>query len=109
MLTLTKQEQQIILFLGAMALLGMGVNYIMTRYHGTGVTARFSEDNFKINLNTADKETLMSVPGIGRTLAERILTYRQERERFRDPEDLKNIRGMTVYRYERVKNSFVVR
>ncbi len=47
----------------------------------------------KINLNTADAKTLETLPGIGRTLAERILSYR-EKTPFKVIRDLKKIEGI---------------
>lgn len=49
----------------------------------------------KINLNTATFQDLMRLPRMTRTLADRILRYRQEYKRFESVEELKNIRGVS--------------
>ena len=47
-----------------------------------------------IDLNTADAETLQSLPGIGEELARRIIEYRTLQGGFRDPSELLNIDGI---------------
>ena len=47
-----------------------------------------------ININTASREQLMTLPGIGETLADRILAYRRQNGPFRTPEELLNVEGI---------------
>lgn len=56
-----------------------------------------------INLNTATKEELMKLPGVGEVIAERILLYREEKGRFRDISELKNIRGIGDKTFEKLR------
>ena len=49
---------------------------------------------FPVNINTADKEALTSLPGIGETLAGRILDYRKTCCSFSRPEELLNVEGI---------------
>jgi len=44
----------------------------------------------RINLNKADKETLMLLPGVGERTAEKILQYREEHGRIRDLKELQD-------------------
>ena len=53
-----------------------------------------------VNINTADAETLCTLPGIGPALAERILAYRQEHGRFEQLPELMNVRGIGSKTYE---------
>ncbi|MFQ6607076.1 MAG: ComEA family DNA-binding protein [Fidelibacterota bacterium] len=47
-----------------------------------------------INLNTATKTELMTLPGIGPKMAERIILYRQDQGDFLSVEDLKKVKGI---------------
>lgn len=47
-----------------------------------------------VNINTADKETLMSLSGVGEAFAERIIEYRDENGGFKAVQELTNIRGI---------------
>ncbi len=47
-----------------------------------------------VNLNTATKADLEKLPGIGPSMAQRILDYRQKNGPFKKVEDLMNIQGI---------------
>jgi competence protein ComEA len=47
-----------------------------------------------VNLNTATKAQLETLPGIGAKAAERILEYRQKNGNFKKVEDLMNVKGI---------------
>lgn len=55
-----------------------------------------------ININFATKEELMSLPGIGDLLSDRILVYRREHGLFQQPEDLLNVEGIGPSRLEAI-------
>ncbi|HLK56243.1 MAG TPA: ComEA family DNA-binding protein [Chthonomonadaceae bacterium] len=62
-----------------------------------------------INLNTADAAQLQRIPGIGPSMAERILAYRKESGGFRSPEDLKQISGIGESKFAKMKPFVTVR
>ncbi len=47
-----------------------------------------------VNINTATKEELETLDGIGPVLAERIVAYREEKGPFAAPEDLMQVKGI---------------
>ena len=47
-----------------------------------------------VQVNLAEKEELMMLPGVGETLADMILAEREENGPFRYPEDLMAVRGI---------------
>lgn len=47
-----------------------------------------------VDINTADAETLDTLPGIGPALAERIITYREEHGPFDSGEELMEVKGI---------------
>ena len=44
-----------------------------------------------VNINTASREQLMTLPGIGESKAKAIIKYREEHGRFKSIEELKNV------------------
>lgn len=61
----------------------------------------------KVNINTATKEELMTLSGIGESKAEEIITYRKSTP-FKTIEDLKNVSGIGNATYEQIKNHITV-
>ena len=62
----------------------------------------------EINLQTASKEELMSVKGIGESKADSIIKYRKEKGLFKSVEDLKQISGIGDNIYDKIKDYFTL-
>ena len=58
---------------------------------------------FPIDLNTAAREDLLELPGIGDKLAERIVAYRKSHGAFRNVEELRKVKGIGKKRMEQVR------
>ena len=63
----------------------------------------------KVNLNTATKEELMSLRGIGESRAEDIIRYRENFGPFERIEDIMNISGIKEAAFQKIKESIAVR
>jgi len=57
----------------------------------------------KIDLNTASREDLIMIPGLGPNLSDAILRFRQERGGFQSLEDLREIEEMDDDIFEAVR------
>ena len=57
---------------------------------------------FPININTAEKEAFLALPGIGEVLADRILAYRDSHGSFASVEGLMNVEGIGEKRMEEI-------
>lgn len=62
----------------------------------------------KVNINTADKDTLMTLTGIGEAKAEAILRYREEHGGFQSIEEIKQIEGIKNGVFDKIKNEIEV-
>lgn len=56
-----------------------------------------------VDLNAADAQALLTLPGVGPVLAERILAYRRVHGPFRAAEDLLLVPGVGPKRWERLR------
>jgi competence protein ComEA len=62
----------------------------------------------KVNINTADKTQLMTLPGIGESKAELIISYRESNGSFSTIEDIMNINGIKSGVYSKIKDYITV-
>lgn len=62
-----------------------------------------SELRYQVDINSADWPELSQLPGIGRTLAERIVADRRQHGPFRDHDDLIRVRGIGPRTLERIR------
>lgn len=67
-----------------------------------------SDSQTQVNINTADMDTLMTLPGIGETKAVAIIAWRQENGGFTDIADIRNVSGIGDSTYERLRTLITV-
>lgn len=61
-----------------------------------------------LSLNRATAQELDRLPGIGSTLAQRIVEYRNEKGQFQNLEQLKEVQGMSNSKIEKLRSYLVV-
>lgn len=62
----------------------------------------------KVNINTAGREELMTLSGIGESKAEDIIAYREEHGPFSKTEDIMKIQGIKEGIYNKIKDSITI-
>ena len=61
-----------------------------------------------ININTATKDELVALPGIGPAKAQAIVDYRKAHGPFKTVEELKDVKGIGAKRFEKLKPDLAV-
>lgn len=61
-----------------------------------------------VNINTADADELKKLNGIGDSIAEDIINYRNENGGFQKIEDIKNVAGIAAGKFEKIKDNITV-
>jgi competence protein ComEA len=62
-----------------------------------------------LDLNRISLEDLCLIPGIGESLAQEIIAYREKRRGFRSIEELKNVKGIGEKKYQSFKTIFTIK
>lgn len=80
---------------------------------GSGDISKVTEDTDdskagKVNINTASKQQLMTIPGIGEMKAEAIVSYREEHGSFSSIEEVKKVEGIKDGVFAKMKEYIVI-
>lgn len=124
-LALTRSEQRVLLFLSATLIVGAGIRLYQETFPtqrqfdyrsidssfavfreklaADSVRQKGSLPGQAININTASKEELVALPGIGSTLADRIIFFRENEGEFGSVEDLQKVKGISKKKLEKLK------
>ena len=68
----------------------------------------FIKNNSLVNINTASQTELETLPGIGPSLALRIVNYRKENGKFSSIDEIKNVSGIGDNKFEDLKKYITV-
>lgn len=79
-----------------------------------GIEARGMEEGKEasdglVNINTASKEELCTLPGVGDSRAESIISYREEHGGFQSIEEIKNVTGIKDGLYKKIKDKIKIK
>lgn len=61
-------------------------------------------ENRKVNINEANQSELENLPGIGSSIAKRIIEYREENGKFQKKEDIQKVKGIGDAKYSNIKD-----
>ena len=63
----------------------------------------------QVNINTATQSELEGLPGIGPSLAKKIMDFRQKNGPFKSTQDLMAVQGIGEKKFEQLKNLITVK
>ena len=129
-LAFTRTEQRVILFLSGTLVVGAGIRLYQEaspsqrHFDYRSLDSSFAEFRERvardtvqhksgrsvksIDVNSASKEDLMSLPGIGPVLAQRILEYRDNQGGFESVDELQNVKGISKKKLEKLRPLVIV-
>ena len=73
------------------------------------LSQKTAEESALININTADKDELMCLPGIGESKADGILEYRRKNGAFQSEDELKAVNGIGDGMLDKIRNYITVK
>lgn len=86
------------------------IDEYITANNGEGVIENIKDKNArKININNADLQQLCNLPGVGESLAQKIIEYRNDNGKFESVDELKNVTGIGEKKYESLKEYITVK
>ncbi len=109
MFDFTRQEQQVVIFLSFLALVGLGTNFLKKVNLPFREVIRSDNRLYKIDLNQVTESDLLSLQLFSPKLARQIIACRDNREGFNTIEELKEIKGIGKVRYEKIKDLFFIK
>jgi competence protein ComEA len=62
----------------------------------------------KVNINTANKDELCALKGVGPAIAVRIIEYREKNGKFKTIEEITEVKGIGDATFEKIKDLIVV-
>ena len=62
-----------------------------------------------VNINTADENGLQKIRGVGPSIAQRIIDFREQNGNFKSIDEIKKVRGIGEKTFEKIKDSITVK
>lgn len=72
-------------------------------------SSKNKNSNEVVNINTADENELQKIRGVGPSIAQRIIDFREQNGNFQSIEDIKKVRGIGEKTFQKIKNSITVK
>ena len=86
----------------------IGEDEYITEGNGNNIGNNNSKEGEKVNINEAMQTELEELPGIGPSLASRIIEYREQNGDFKKIEELQNVKGIGDAKYDDIKDKVTV-
>lgn len=80
----------------------------ITEGNGNNIGNNSQKEGEKVNINEAMQTELEELPGIGPSLASRIIEYREQNGDFKKIEELQNVKGIGDAKYNDIKDKVTV-
>lgn len=77
-------------------------------YENAAEDSSYESGNRLVNINTASRDELMTLPGIGQSKADSIIKYREENGRFTAIEEMMNISGIKEGAFGKIKELITI-
>jgi competence ComEA-like helix-hairpin-helix protein len=108
MLNFTPEERKVILFFLSLAFCGLALSNLVKANARLEKIVYPQAQLAKINLNKANLGELIGLRCISVKLVQRILEYRDLHHEFTSLEELKEVKGVGLKRYEKLKDIFFI-
>jgi|DewCreStandDraft_4_1066084.scaffolds.fasta_scaffold01070_2 comEA protein len=100
---LLSREEKVIILIIVISLISGCLIYFFTSFKSKIKKENIILTSTYVNINKADIDELDKLPGIGKTIAKRIVDYRGKNNGFKNIEELRNIKGITNKKLEKIK------
>ncbi|MEM2175146.1 MAG: helix-hairpin-helix domain-containing protein [Candidatus Micrarchaeia archaeon] len=112
---MNEKEKVVLIFLSIFFILGSFLSFLNRKKENLirlnkeiPVDKKISKEKsvflVKIDINKASKDELISLPGIGEKIAQRIIEYREKKGKFKNKSELLKIKGIGKRRLSKIEN-----